>query len=122
MALFAAVVATYLGRLQMLDNAFSSWPTRQADLVICAEVHPNLIALMSLLFYNLKRVVSVFSRSFYAYRELSVMTRGWSSPAPSGPNLTFRFAWGFSGRFACASLRNARANQHSIECRRPQGA
>jgi len=41
---------------------------------------------------------------------------------PSGPNLTFRFAWGFSGRLACASLRNARANQHSIECRRPQRA
>jgi len=40
----------------------------------------------------------------------------------SGPNLTFRFAWAFSGGLACASLKNARANQHSIECRRPQRA
>ena len=28
--------------------------------------------------------------------------------APSGPNLTFRFAWAFSGGLACASLKNAR--------------
>ena len=27
----------------------------------------------------------------------------------SGPNLTFRFAWAFSGGLACASLKNARA-------------
>ena len=40
----------------------------------------------------------------------------------SGPNLTFRFAWAFSGGLARASLKNARANQHSIECRRPQRA
>src|SRR6478672_1029802 len=39
------------------------------------------------------------------------------APVPSGPNLTFRFAWAFSGGLACASLKNARANQHSIECR-----
>ena len=33
----------------------------------------------------------------------------------SGPNLTFRFAWGFPGGLVCASLRNARANEHPIE-------
>ena len=40
----------------------------------------------------------------------------------SGPNLTFRFAWGFSGGLASVSLRNAQANKHSIDCRRPQRA
>src|SRR5262249_38905660 len=40
--------------------------------------------------------------------------------AASGPNLTFRFAWGFSSGLACVSLRNAQANKHTIDCRRPQ--
>ena len=40
----------------------------------------------------------------------------------SGPNLTIRFAQGFPVGLACASLRNARANEHSIECDRPQRA
>ena len=40
----------------------------------------------------------------------------------SGPNLTIRFAQGFPAGLACASLRNARANEHSIECDRPQRA
>ncbi len=31
-------------------------------------------------------------------------------------NLTLRFAWGFLSGLARASLRNARANEHSIEC------
>jgi hypothetical protein len=49
--------------------------------------------------------------------------KGWPRrQLSSGANLTFRFAWRFSGGLACASLRNARANQHSTECRRPQGA
>ena len=47
---------------------------------------------------------------------------GFDFSCASGPNLTFRFAWAFSGGLACASLKNARANQHSIECRRPQRA
>ena len=42
--------------------------------------------------------------------------------ATSGPNLTIRFAQGFPAGLACASLRNARANEHSIECDRPQRA
>ena len=37
----------------------------------------------------------------------------------SGPNLTLRFAWGFPEGLACASLRDARANEHSIEPSRP---
>ncbi len=41
---------------------------------------------------------------------------------PSGPNLTFRFAWGFPAGLACASLRHARANKYPIEPRRPQQA
>ena len=40
----------------------------------------------------------------------------------SGPNLTIRFAQGFPAGLACASLRDARANEHSIECARPQRA
>jgi hypothetical protein len=37
----------------------------------------------------------------------------------SGSNLTFRFAWGFLAGLACASLRNARAKEHSIERSQP---
>src|SRR5258705_9736042 len=33
----------------------------------------------------------------------------------SGPNLTLRFAWGFPEGLACASLGDARANEHPIE-------
>ena len=40
----------------------------------------------------------------------------------SGANLTIRFAQGFPAGLACASLRDARANEHSIECGRPQCA
>src|SRR3974377_2484646 len=40
----------------------------------------------------------------------------------SGENLTIRFAQGFPAGLACASLRDARANEHSIECGRPQCA
>jgi hypothetical protein len=40
----------------------------------------------------------------------------WTS---SGPNLTFRFAWGFLAGLACASLRNARAKEDPIERRQP---
>src|SRR2546421_7932963 len=37
----------------------------------------------------------------------------------SGPNLTLRFAWGFPEGLACASLGDARANEHPIEPSRP---
>src|SRR5260370_25172739 len=33
----------------------------------------------------------------------------------SGPNLTLRFAWGFPEGLACASLGDARANEHPIQ-------
>ena len=45
-----------------------------------------------------------------------------NSQRPSGSNLTIRFAQGFSVGLGCASLRDARANEHSIECGRPQRA
>ena len=38
----------------------------------------------------------------------------------SGSNLTVRFARDSLAVLACASLRNAQANEHSIECRRAQ--
>ena len=44
-----------------------------------------------------------------------------ASPS-SGPNLTFRFAWGFPEELACANLGDARANEHSFEPSRPQQA
>lgn len=37
----------------------------------------------------------------------------------SGPNLTFRFGWGFPEELACASLGYARANEHPVEPSRP---
>ena len=47
------------------------------------------------------------------------ITYRWAGLA-SDSNLTIRFAQGFPAGLACASLRNARANEHSIECDRPQ--
>ncbi len=55
-------------------------------------------------------------------RYLNLIHGTCSAAVSSGPNLTFRFAFGFSRGFACASLRNAQANQHSIACRRPEQA
>jgi hypothetical protein len=40
----------------------------------------------------------------------------------SGPNLTFRFAWGFPEQLACASLGHAQANEYPVEPSRPQQA
>ncbi len=42
-----------------------------------------------------------------------------NDPGTSGPNLTLRFAWGFPEGLACASLGDARANEHPIEPSRP---
>ena len=60
------------------------------------------------------------------------LTRTWGSAlglvaaaywaAASGSDLTPGFVRGFPCRLACANLRDARANEHSIECRRPQRA
>jgi hypothetical protein len=39
--------------------------------------------------------------------------------APSGPNLTLRFAWGFPEELACASLGHAQANGYPVEPSQP---
>ena len=44
-------------------------------------------------------------------RKSSIVYR---AQATSGANLTIRFAQGFPAGLACASLRDARANEHSI--------
>jgi outer membrane immunogenic protein len=45
-----------------------------------------------------------------------------SAQRASGPNLTFRFVWGFPEGLACASLWDAQANEHRIEQGRSQQA